>query len=214
MSWDSEHFDPLPPPPPIEPPPQPQKHWLKRLLAPLSGIALLIWKVAGPLLLALKNVKLFAFSLTFLVSLAAYTSIWGWRFALGFMLLLMVHEMGHVIQLRREGVPASAPMFIPFMGAFVGMKEMPKNAWAEAKVGLAGPVLGTRRRGRLPGRGGRDRQRPAAGGRLHRLLPEPVQPDPGGAAGRRPRGRRVPPRVLVRGACSRSRCCSSGTPTR
>ena len=59
------------------------------------------------------------------------------------MLLLMVHEMGHVIQLRREGVPASAPMFIPFLGAFVGMKEMPKNAWAEAKVGLAGPVLGT-----------------------------------------------------------------------
>ena len=62
MSWDSEHFDPLPPAS-IEPPPQPQKHWLKRLLAPLSGIALLIWKVAGPLLLALKNVKLFAFSL-------------------------------------------------------------------------------------------------------------------------------------------------------
>jgi len=48
MSWDSEHFDPLPPTS-IEPPP-PQKHWLKRLLAPLSGIALLIWKIAGPLL--------------------------------------------------------------------------------------------------------------------------------------------------------------------
>jgi hypothetical protein len=141
MSWDSEHFDPLPPAS-VEPPPQQQKHWLKRLLAPFTGMALLIWKVAGPLLFAVKNVKLFAFSATFLVSLAAYTSIWGWRFALGFMLLLMVHEMGHVIQLRREGVPASAPMFIPFMGAFVGMKEMPKNAWAEAKVGLAGPVLG------------------------------------------------------------------------
>jgi Zn-dependent protease len=141
MSWDSEHFDPLPPAS-VEPPPQRQKHWLKRLLAPFTGMALLIWKVAGPLLFAVKNVKLFAFSATFLVSLAAYTSIWGWRFALGFMLLLMVHEMGHVIQLRREGVPASAPMFIPFMGAFVGMKEMPKNAWAEAKVGLAGPVLG------------------------------------------------------------------------
>ena len=140
MSWDSEHFDPLPPAT-IEPPPQ-QKHWLKRLLAPFTGMALLIWKVAGPLLFAVKNVKLFAFSATFLISLAAYTSIWGWRFALGFMVLLMVHEMGHVIQLRREGVPASAPMFIPFLGAFVGMKEMPKNAWAEAKVGLAGPVLG------------------------------------------------------------------------
>jgi Zn-dependent protease len=140
MSWDSEHFDPLPPAT-VEPPPQ-QKHWLRRLLAPFTGMALLIWKVAGPLLFAVKNVKLFAFSATFLVSLAAYTSIWGWRFALGFMVLLMVHEMGHVIQLRREGVPASAPMFIPFMGAFVGMKEMPRNAWAEAKVGLAGPVLG------------------------------------------------------------------------
>src|SRR5205085_4073165 len=69
MSWDSEHFDPLPPSS-VEPPPQQQKHWLRRLLAPLSGIALLIWKIAGPLLLALKNVKLFAISLTFLVSLA------------------------------------------------------------------------------------------------------------------------------------------------
>ena len=201
MSWDSEHFDPLPPAT-IEPPPQQQKHWLKRLLAPFTGMALLIWKVAGPLLFAVKNVKLFAFSATFLVSLAAYTSIWGWRFALGFMLLLMVHELGHVIQLRREGVPASAPMFIPFMGAFVGMKEMPKNAWAEAKVGLAGPVLGAAGRRDLPGSGDRDQQRPAAGGRLHRVLPEPVQPDPGGAAGRRPSRRGVPPGVLVRRACS------------
>jgi Zn-dependent protease len=142
MSWDSEHFDPLPPSS-IEPPPQQQKHWLKRLLAPLSGIALLAWKIAGPVLLALKNVKLFAFSLTFLVSLAAYTSIWGWRFALGFMVLLMVHEMGHVIQLRREGVKASAPMFIPFLGAVVAARSLGENALAEARVGLAGPVLGT-----------------------------------------------------------------------
>jgi Zn-dependent protease len=51
--------------------------------------------------------------------------------------------MGHVIQLRREGVAASAPLFVPFLGAYVGMKELPKNAWMEAKVGLAGPVLGT-----------------------------------------------------------------------
>jgi len=51
--------------------------------------------------------------------------------------------MGHVLQLRREGIPASAPMFIPFFGAFVAMKQMPKNALAEARVGLAGPVLGS-----------------------------------------------------------------------
>ena len=51
--------------------------------------------------------------------------------------------MGHVLQLRREGIKASAPMFVPFVGAFVAMKEMPKNALAEARVGLAGPVLGS-----------------------------------------------------------------------
>jgi Zn-dependent protease len=51
--------------------------------------------------------------------------------------------MGHVVQLRREGIAASAPMFIPFLGAFVAMKQMPKDALAEARVGLAGPVLGT-----------------------------------------------------------------------
>ena len=58
------------------------------------------------------------------------------------MLLLLVHEMGHVFQLRREGIKASAPMFIPFLGAVVAMKELPKDAAAEARVGLAGPVLG------------------------------------------------------------------------
>jgi len=57
--------------------------------------------------------------------------------------LIWVHEMGHVLQLRREGIPASAPMFIPFLGAFVAMKQMPKDALAEARIGLAGPVLGT-----------------------------------------------------------------------
>jgi Zn-dependent protease len=51
--------------------------------------------------------------------------------------------MGHVLQLRREGIKASAPMFIPLLGAFIAMKEMPKNALAEARVGLAGPVLGS-----------------------------------------------------------------------
>jgi Zn-dependent protease len=51
--------------------------------------------------------------------------------------------MGHVFQLKREGIAATAPMFIPFLGAVVGMKEMPKNALVEARVGLAGPVLGT-----------------------------------------------------------------------
>jgi Zn-dependent protease len=78
-----------------------------------------------------------------LVSVAAYSLIWGWKFAIGFVVLLFVHEMGHVVQLRREGVKASAPVFIPFMGALVWAKTLGGNALAEARVGLAGPVLGT-----------------------------------------------------------------------
>ena len=78
-----------------------------------------------------------------LVSVAAYALIWGWKFGAVFVALLFIHEIGHVIQLKREGVPASAPMFIPFLGAFVAMKQMPKDAAAEARVGLAGPVLGS-----------------------------------------------------------------------
>src|SRR5688500_18301955 len=78
-----------------------------------------------------------------LVSIAAYALIWGWSFAVGFVLLLLVHEMGHVVQLKREGIPASAPMFIPFLGAVVAMKRLPDDAAAEARVGLAGPVLGS-----------------------------------------------------------------------
>ncbi len=98
---------------------------------------------AKALLLILPKIKLFTTSASMLVSIAAYSLIWGWTFALGFVVLLLVHEMGHVVQLRREGVEASAPMFIPFMGAVVGMKSMPEDAGAEARVGLAGPVLGS-----------------------------------------------------------------------
>jgi Zn-dependent protease len=78
-----------------------------------------------------------------LVSIAAYAWIWGWRFAVGFVFLLLIHELGHVLELRRQGVPASAPLFIPFLGAVVGMKQMPHSVWKEAQVALAGPILGS-----------------------------------------------------------------------
>jgi Zn-dependent protease len=132
VSSEPRQYEPLTPPQAPEPPgsgpvQQPQ-HWLKRLLAPVAGVGLLIWKLLGPLLLAAKSAKLLVPSLTFIVSLAAYTGLWGWRFALGFMVLLFIHEMGHVVQLRREGIRASAPMFVPLLGAFVAMKELPHNA--------------------------------------------------------------------------------------
>jgi Zn-dependent protease len=95
------------------------------------------------LLLLLPKLKLLTTSGSMLVSIAAYSLIWGWKFAVGFVILLFVHEMGHVIQLRREGIPASAPLFIPFMGAVVWGRILEGNALAEARVGLAGPILGS-----------------------------------------------------------------------
>jgi Zn-dependent protease len=150
MSWDPGHFERTPQaeyrpadPQPVPHPSPPPRHWLRRLLGPVIAAGLLVWKVAGPLFVAIKSIKFLSTGVTFLVSIAAYATIWGWRFAVGFTVLLFIHEMGHVIQLRREGVPATAPLFIPFLGAFVGMKQLPKNAYVEAKVGLAGPVVGT-----------------------------------------------------------------------
>jgi Zn-dependent protease len=128
-----------------KPGPAPTPTW-KRVLGPLGAAGVVLLKFgakAKGLLLLLPKLKLFSTSASMLVSIGAYALIWGWRFAIGFVLLLLVHEYGHVLQLRREGIKATAPMFIPFLGAFVGMKEMPRNAAAEARVGLAGPVLGS-----------------------------------------------------------------------
>jgi len=112
-------------------------------LAALGAMLAKFWAVIKGGLLLLPKAKVLGTAGTALISVAAYSLFWGWTFALGFVLLLFVHEMGHVIQLRREGIKASAPMFIPFLGAAVMMRSMPDDALAEARVGLAGPVLGT-----------------------------------------------------------------------
>jgi Zn-dependent protease len=121
----------------------PERSGLKRLLWPLVVLLGLLVKYGKVALLAIGKLKILTTSASMLVSIAAYSLIWGWRFAVGFVLLLLVHELGHVIQLRREGVPASAPLFIPFLGAVVAAKSLGNDAAAEARVGLAGPVLGT-----------------------------------------------------------------------
>jgi Zn-dependent protease len=146
MQQPTQWLPPTPPAPAFEPDvegdPRPPRTGFGRLLAPLGAAALLVAKLKFVLLL-LPKLKLLTTSGTMLVSIAAYSLIWGWRFAVGFVLLLLVHEMGHVIQLRREGIKASAPMFIPFLGAVVAAKSLGDNALAEARVGLAGPILGT-----------------------------------------------------------------------
>ncbi len=134
---------PSPPPEhgaPFEPPKQSP---IKRTLGPIAAaIAAFIAKFKAIILL-LPKLKLLATAGTMFVSIAAYALIWGFPFAIGFVALLLIHEMGHVIQLRREGIKASAPMFIPFLGAVISARSLGDNAVAEARVGLAGPILGS-----------------------------------------------------------------------
>ena len=115
---------------------------LKKLGGLLVALVFLASKAKG-LLLAVAKIKAVTTLGTMFISIAAYALAFGWPFAVGFVLLLLVHEMGHVIQLRREGVEASAPIFIPFLGAVIAAKSLGENAVAEARVGLAGPILGT-----------------------------------------------------------------------
>lgn len=128
---------------PAGPAPAAPRQGIRRVTGPLLAALAAVAKFGKAALLVLPKLKLLTTSGSMLVSVAAYSLIWGWTFALGFVALLFVHEMGHVIQLRREGIQASAPLFIPFLGAVVGAKSLGEDAAAEARVGLAGPVLGT-----------------------------------------------------------------------
>jgi Zn-dependent protease len=123
--------------------------WLK-VLGPLAPALLLLWKFKGIALAILSKGKLLLFGLgkfstfsTMLLSLGAYWALYGWWFGLGLVLSIYVHEMGHVYALRKFGFAASAPTFIPLLGAFVRMKQHPVSPYEDARVGLAGPIWGT-----------------------------------------------------------------------
>jgi len=120
---------------PIHPEPG-WKSFARKLWAPIVGIGAFLAKF-GVVLLKFK----FLFSM--FVSAAIYVWIGGWWFGIGLVVLLFVHEMGHVIEARHQGLPVSAPMFIPFLGALITMKQMPQDAWREARIGIAGPLLGS-----------------------------------------------------------------------
>jgi len=114
-----------------------------------GALALLGWKLKFVLVFVATKAKLLVLGLgkattlfSMLLSLGLYWSLWGVWFALGLVLSIYVHEMGHVSALRRFGIKASAPMFIPGLGAFVRMKQYPHTVREDARIGLAGPVWG------------------------------------------------------------------------
>jgi Zn-dependent protease len=113
------------------------------VLGPIGAALIAFIAKFKAILLLLPKLKLLTTFGTMFVSVAAWSLFYGWTFAIGIVLLLFVHEMGHVIALRREGIKASWPMFIPFLGAVITAKSLGENALAEARVGLAGPILGS-----------------------------------------------------------------------
>src|SRR2546423_7308310 len=111
-------------------------------LAGLGGLgaALSALLLKFPLLAPLLKFGWLGFSALF--SVVVYSLIFGWQFAVGLVLLLFVHEMGHAIVMKLKGIPIGGMIFIPLLGAAVIMKQMPKNAKDEAEVGIAGPIAG------------------------------------------------------------------------
>ena len=142
-----------PPPPPLHPISEPSpgepksENWFKKILAPLGVVGLLLLKLGAKIKFILVPVlKFFPVILktggTMVLSIGAYALAWGVWFAVGFVLLIFIHECGHLLAARRCGLKVGAPVFIPFMGAFIALKEAPRNAWIEAQVGIGGPILG------------------------------------------------------------------------
>jgi Zn-dependent protease len=122
--------------------PEPRFPILRQLAAPFIALGVLLWKFKF-VLAAIFKFKIFTTSASMLVSLAAYAWLWGWKFALGFILLLFVHELGHYLEARRQGLDVGAPVFIPFLGAAILLKENPLDAWREAQIAIAGPIVGS-----------------------------------------------------------------------
>jgi Zn-dependent protease len=122
---------------------------LPRWLAPLGAAGLLLWKFKFVLAFVATKGKLLLTGLTqsgtllsMVAAMGVYWTLWGWKFALGFILLIYVHEMGHVAALVRLGIRARAPMFIPGIGAIVRLEQYPASPREDARVGLAGPIWG------------------------------------------------------------------------
>jgi Zn-dependent protease len=130
--------------------PSSQTSWsrIKKALGPVAVVAVIVAKFFAKLkFFVLPLLKFLPILLksggTMLLMIWVYTQIWGWRFAVGFVLLLLIHECGHLLVAKKFGLKVGAPVFIPFMGAFIALKDAPRNAWMEACVGIGGPMLGT-----------------------------------------------------------------------
>ena len=120
----------------------------KKILGPFAVILIILLKWFGKIkFLLLPILKFFPVLLktggSMILSLGGYALLYGWKFGAGLVALIFIHECGHLVAARRVGLKVGAPVFIPFMGAIIALKEAPKNAWIEAQVAIGGPLLGS-----------------------------------------------------------------------
>jgi Zn-dependent protease len=140
---DRTGFDPWqqqPYSPPSQPRPSVQRRsgllgWLVAL-----GVTILGYSKYALVLLKFGAIKTL---LTLLISFGAYALFFGPWFAAGLVVMILIHEMGHVVEIRRQGMPASAPLFIPFFGAAIFQRQHPTDALKQAQIGIAGPLAGS-----------------------------------------------------------------------
>jgi Zn-dependent protease len=101
-------------------------------------------KIFGPVIAVIVALAKFSFLLvkfgSIFIAVGGYALIWGWKFAVGFVLLILVHELGHYLEAKREGLDPKLPVFIPFLGAYVQYTR--GNPWQTARIAIAGPLLG------------------------------------------------------------------------
>ncbi len=131
-----------------DPSPNANKGFSFKRLASLAVLGAIFLKgktvalIGGKLLSLAKLGWLVSKTWTIMLSFALYCSIWGWRFAAALIVLLYIHELGHFIFMWIKGLKPSAPVFIPFLGAYVAMNELPQDKMTHALVAYAGPFVG------------------------------------------------------------------------
>lgn len=155
MSQNDSPYNYVPPPPQYQgqsdiPPqspyhysPSPQRRSTSGLLGYLGSALLAVWAVVKYGLIFLVKIPAFATLFSALVSFGAYALVFGPWFAVALVVMIFVHEMGHVLEIRRQGMAATAPVFIPFLGAAIFQRQHPTTAVKQAQIGIAGPIAGT-----------------------------------------------------------------------
>ena len=185
LSQSPDRSGPNPHQPPQDKPPQEKKPSVLKRWGPIGVLLVFFLGKFKFVLVALKFAKLGTL-VTMLLAVWVYAQFWGAAFAIGFILLIFVHEMGHALAMKQQGIRAGAPVFIPFVGAVIAMKEMPKNAYVEASCSPWRAPGGNPWGSCVFYHRDHDRFPVLACPGLHRFHDQPVQHDPHQPPGRWP----------------------------